>query len=205
MDCFALLGEPRRPWLNPELLKARFLELSARFHPDKIQAANDAEKAAASRRYAELNAAFQKLLEPKDRLRHLFELESGAPLTDVRNIPPGAMELLVEIGQTCRETDQFLTARSNAASPLLKAQMFATGLAFVDRLTALGRRLETRREELLAELKTMNAAWDAAPASGAAGRAAALPLGRLEEACRAFSYLARWTGQIQERLAQLSF
>ena len=42
-------------------------------------------------------------------------------------------------------------------------------------------------------------------AAESAGRAAALPLERLEQVCRVFSYMARWTEQIQERLVQLSF
>jgi hypothetical protein len=50
----------------------------------------------------------------------------------------------------------------------------------------------------------LNAAWETAPAAGAAGRAAALPLEALERICRMLSYIARWTGQIQERVAQLS-
>ena len=34
-DCFALLGEPRCPWLDAEALKSRFLVLSAEAHPDR--------------------------------------------------------------------------------------------------------------------------------------------------------------------------
>ena len=33
-DYFNLLSEPRRPWLNPEALKQKFLNLSAEVHPD---------------------------------------------------------------------------------------------------------------------------------------------------------------------------
>jgi len=73
------------------------------------------------------------------------------------------------------------------------------------RLNELQQVIARRREELLAELRELNAAWAAAPAPGSAGRAAALPLNALERICRLLSYIARWTGQIQERLAQLSF
>jgi DnaJ-domain-containing protein 1 len=205
MDNFALLQEPRQPWIDPDSLKAGFLRLAARVHPDKVHQSGAGEKAAANERYAELNAAYHCLLEPKERLRHLFELESGATPKDVQSIPPGTMDLLVEIGQICRETDLFLAARSKTASPLLKVRMFETGMAWSGKLNQLRQRIDLRREELLAELKSMNAAWNAAPPPGSAGRAAALPLERLEQVCRLFSYMARWTEQIQERLVQLSF
>jgi DnaJ-domain-containing protein 1 len=205
MDNFVLLQEPRRPWIDPELLKANFLRLAAPFHPDKIHQASESEKAAANDRYAQFNAAYQCLLEPRDRLRHLLELESGAPPRDVQSIPPDLMNLAVEIGQICRETDQFLAARAKTESPLLKVQMFEKGMAWTDKLNRLRQQIDLRREELLAELKTMNTAWEAAPPPGSTGRAAALPLERLEQVCRLFSYLARWTSQVQERLVQLSF
>jgi curved DNA-binding protein CbpA len=199
MDNFALLQEPRRPWLDPDSLKAGFLRLAAQVHPDKVQ------QAGANERSAGINAAYHCLLEPKERLLHLLELESGAKPKDVQSLPPGTMDLLVEIGQACRETDQFLAAKSKTTSPLLQAQMFETGLAWTGKLNQLRQRIDLRREELLAELKGMNAAWNAAPPPGSPGRAAALPLARLEQVYRVFSYLARWTGQIQERLVQLSF
>ena len=40
-DYFALLNEPRRPWLDADLLKQTFLTLSAGAHPDKIHSANE--------------------------------------------------------------------------------------------------------------------------------------------------------------------
>jgi curved DNA-binding protein CbpA len=199
------LQEPRRPWIDPESLKAGFLRLAAQVHPDKAHATGAEERAAANDRYAELNAAYHCLLDPKERVRHLLELESGAALKDVQSIPPGAMELLVEIGQVCRETDQFLAARAKTESPLLKVRQLETGLAWTGKLNELRRRIDLRREELLAELKGMNAAWTAAPPPGSAGRAAVLPLERLEQVSRVLSYAARWTEQIQERLVQLSF
>jgi DnaJ-domain-containing protein 1 len=205
MDNFALLQEPRRPWLDPDSLKAGFLLLAAQVHPDKVHTAGANDKAAANQRYAELNAAYHCLLEPKERLRHLLELELGASAQDVQSLPPGTMDLLVEIGQICRETDLFLADRSKTTSPLLKVRLFETGMAWTGKLNQLRQQIDLRREELLAELKRMNAAWNAAPPPGSAGRAAALPLERLEEVSRIFSYMARWTEQIQERLVQLSF
>jgi DnaJ-domain-containing protein 1 len=205
MDNFALLQEPRRPWIDSDLLKTSFLRMAAQFHPDKVYQAGAMEKIEANTRYAELKAAYHCLLEPKERLQHLLELEAAAMPKDVQSIPPGMMDLLVEIGQICRETDLFLAARATTVSPLLKVQMFEAGMAWTEKLNQLRQRINLRRDELLAELKNMNTAWNDAPPPGSPGRAAALPLQRLEQIYRVFSYMGRWLGQIQERLVQLSF
>src|SRR5262245_34160130 len=47
LDCFALLEQPRRPWLDSETLKNKFLDLSARVHPDRVHQASEAERKAA--------------------------------------------------------------------------------------------------------------------------------------------------------------
>jgi curved DNA-binding protein CbpA len=205
MDYFALLGQPRQPWLDSALLKAAFLQQSARLHPDRVQASHPAEQAAATGRFAELNAAYHCLREPKERLLHLLELETGAPPANVQSVPADTMDLLMETGDVCRQTDLFLEAKGRAASPLLQAQLFEQTLDWTSRLQALHERILLRRDQLLAELPAMNAAWNAAPPPSSPVRAGALPLRRLEELGRTLSYIARCGGQIQERLAQLSF
>jgi curved DNA-binding protein CbpA len=205
MDYFALLGQPRQPWLDPAALKAAFLQQSARLHPDRVRAGNAEEQAAATGRFADLNAAYHCLLEPKARLLHLLELESGAPPANVQSVPAGTMDLLMETGEVCRQTDQFLAVKRRAASPLLQAHLFEQALEWTTRLQALQERIQLQGGQLLAELHTMNAAWNSAPAAPSPLRAGALPLRRLEEMSRTLSYIARCGGQIQERLAQLSF
>jgi len=205
MDNFALLGQPRLPWLDPVALKAAFLEQSTRLHPDRVLAANPLEQAAATGRFAELNAAYNCLREPKERLLHLLELESGAPSANVQSVPADTMDLLMETGQVCRQADQFLAAKSRAASPLLQAQMFEQALDWTSRLQGLQERIQLRSGQLSAELRAMNDAWMSAPPVSSPARPGSLPLRRLEELGRTFSYIARCGGQIQERLAQLSF
>ena len=108
-------------------------------------------------------------------------------------------------GRICREADRFLAAKAKAPSPLLAAQLFEQGVEWTGRLEAQRRQIQLRRDRLLAELQAMNAAWKSAPPPDSPARAGALPLGRLEEICRTLGYLARCEGQVQERLAQLSF
>ncbi len=203
-DTFALLNEPRHPWLDAEALKQKFLPLSSAAHPDRTHNAPEAEKHESTRRYAELNAAYNTLREPRDRLLHLLELELGAKPSDIQRIPPGTMDLFVEVGQLCRDVDAFLAQRGHVTSPLLKVQMFERGTEWTDKLQTLQQRINAKREELTGELQQMNVVWDAAPAIGSPERPAALPLERLEQLYRVFSYIARWSEQIQERNVQLA-
>jgi curved DNA-binding protein CbpA len=204
VDAFALLNEPRRPWLDAEALKQKFLALSSAAHPDRVHSATDAEKQAANTRYADLNAAHNTLREPRDRLLHLLELECGAKPSDIQRIPPGTMDLFVEVGQLCRDADAFLAERAKVTSPLLKVQMFERGMEWTDKLQALQQRINARRDELATELQQMNSIWESAPPIGSPERAAALPLERLEQIYRVFSYIARWSEQIQERNVQFA-
>jgi DnaJ-domain-containing protein 1 len=205
MDPFALLDFPRQPWVDLEALKTRFLELSTPAHPDRVHQKSAEERAAAAARYAEFNAACHCLRDDKARVLQLLELELGAPPANLQDIPSETMDLFMEVGQSCREADRIIAARAKAASPLLQAQWFEPAMACADKLLALQQQIHLRREKLLTELKEMNTAWQAAPPPGSPARPAALPLRRLEEMGRDLSYLGRWSGQLRERAAQLSF
>jgi DnaJ-domain-containing protein 1 len=203
-DYFALLQEPRCPWLDPEALKAKFLHLAETTHPDRIHGASDFDKARANRRFMELTAARNCLREPKERLLHLIELERGQRPPGIESVPADLMELFFQIGQVSREVDGFLLERAKVRAPLLKVQMFERGLEWTDKLSQVQQGLNVRRRELEEKLKEMNAVWEAAPAVGSSERPAALPLDELEMAYRTFSYYARWMGQLQDRIVQLS-
>src|SRR5262245_1555768 len=108
IDYFAVFGEPRRAWLEPEALKSKFLSLSAQVHPDRAHGSPEVERKAAQERYTQLNSAYQCLRDTKSRLRHLLELQRSGKLQDVQDIPPETMELFFQVGKLCREIDQFI-------------------------------------------------------------------------------------------------
>ncbi|HTI97702.1 MAG TPA: hypothetical protein VL527_02275 [Dongiaceae bacterium] len=193
-DHFTLLQEPRRPWLEPEPLREKFLTLSAQVHPDRVHNAAPAEKEAAQQRYTALNAAYTCLREPKDRLRHLLELELGAKPSDLTRIPDDLMAWFTEVGQLLRQTEAFRTEAAAVTSPLLKVQMFQRGQDWIEKLSALRQKIAGHRDALLAELKTLDAGWTAAK-----------PLDRLREIWRLLGFYDRWIAQLQEREVQLSF
>jgi hypothetical protein len=203
-DYFALLEEPRRPWIEPDPLKAKFLALSGSAHPDRFHASADAEQQAACTRFAELNTAWQCLRDTRDRLLHLIELEYGSKPEGIENVPADFTSMFMEAGQFCQELDRFLLERSRASSPMLRVQMFTQSMEWTQRVNVALPRLTTQRAALEGELKAMNPAWEAAPPVGHPKRAASLPLDRLDQVYRRLSYVSRWIGQLQERVVQLS-
>lgn len=203
-DHFALLDEPRRPWLDADALKAKFLARTAEVHPDRFHNAPAAERAAAQDRYTALNAAFNTLREPKDRLQHLLELESGTKPGNIQSTPPELTDLFFAVGQLCRDVDFFLLEKGRANSPLLKVKMFQRAMDWTTQLNALQAKLRAKRSEVEADLLAMNDAWATAPTDPSARRAV-LPLARLEPLYRTLSFLSRWSGQLQERMVSLAF
>ena len=199
-DNFALLNEPRRPWLDADALKQKFIALSASAHPDKIHSAGDAEKSSAAKSFAELNAAFNCLAEPKSRLLHLLELELGAKPKDIQQIPAALADLFAEVAMDCRSADTFLAEKSKVTSPLLLVQLFERGQEWVEKLNALQKKLTGLHDQLMSELKSLDAKW-----VGAEGVARQEVLAKAEELYRLFGYFNRWNRQIQERVVQLSF
>lgn len=197
-DYFALLDEPRRPWLDPDAVKKKYLERSATTHPDRSQAASATERDAASRRYAELNAAYNCLRDPKERLRHLVELERGRKHADLQEIPADLAELFVEVACASREAHSFLADRARIQSALLRAQLFEQGQALAERLTAIQGGIARRRDELLSRLRSLDIAW----ATGSVPRARLLE--ELETIYRLLAFFARWTSQLQEQLVCLA-
>jgi curved DNA-binding protein CbpA len=201
-DYFALLNERRRPWIEPDTLKQMFFQLSAEVHPDRVHNAGEAEKLAAQQRYTELNAAYKCLREPRERLRHLLELEWGAKPGQVQAFPADLMDLSLAVGQLCREADAFLAEKARTTSPLLQVQMFERGQECAGRLLELQKLIQARHEEVTADVKMLDEHWE--PGNGLAGPERAVRLGRLEEVYRRLSYLTRWSGQVQERVVQLA-
>lgn len=195
-DHFALLNEPRRPWLDAEALKAKFLTRSAEVHPDRVHQSSAADKLAANQRYTELNAAYNCLREPRHRLRHLLELELGVKPSDLTNVPDDLMEVFFSVGKVFREVDALLVEKGKATSPLLQVQLFERGQDEVEKLGALREKISARRDALVGELQAVTVGWEAATAK---------PTDTLLRIWRLLSFYDRWLAQIQERVAQLSF
>ena len=190
-DYFALFGEPRHPWLDEEELKSKFFALSSSVHPDRAHTLPEKEKQAAHARYTELNAAYNCLREPKERLRHLIELQTSRKPVQVQEVPGEMVEIFFQIGQACREADEFLKRKAAVTSPILLVEFFEQAQSLTEGLMKLSRDLAERQSELIAELKAVNAKWSE-------------QIERLEQIQQTLSYLHRWSAQLQERIVQLA-
>ncbi len=202
VDFFQLLNEPRQPWLDTDALKRRFFAISTNAHPDRFHGASAAEQVTTGRHYTELNAAWQCLREPKERLRHLLELERGAPPADIQRVPPDLTDRFFAVGRLCREATIFLEEKARTSSPLVRAQMYARGVEWADQLLDMQQQISRSREDLLAELAAMNPAWADAATKDPAQKLVLLV--RLEEIYRLLGYFGRWSEQLQERIVQLT-
>src|SRR2546430_1418750 len=113
MDCFAIFDEPRRPWLDTDVLKEKFHALTTAHHPDVTT--DDRVD------FAALNAAYNTLRDPRARLRHLLELEAPGELSRPQQIQSALADLFMHIGALLHRLDIFLKKQSEAASPLAAA------------------------------------------------------------------------------------
>jgi hypothetical protein len=198
-DNFALLDEPRRPWLDADLLKQKFITLSSDVHPDRVHNSSEAQKLAANQRYTELNAAYNCLREPKERLCHLLELERGAASRDMRQPPGDLVEMSFEVGRICREADALIAESAKATSPLLKVELFERSQDQIEKLNALQRTIAVKRDQVVEELKVIDAVWQ----KDSANRSSLLP--QLEIIGGQLGFFARWQNQLQERMVRLAF
>jgi curved DNA-binding protein CbpA len=200
VDHFSVLNEPRRPWLDPEALKEKFLALSAEVHPDHVPRASAEEKRAANERYTEINTAYARLREPRDRLAHLLELERGARPGVIQDIPADLMNVFFDVGRRLKEADAFLAGNAAVTSPLLKVEAFSRGLELRESLESARREIAGRTAALTEDLRRLDAAW----VQAADPNARAPLFNPLEEIYRLLSYFSRWSGQLQERIVRLT-
>jgi curved DNA-binding protein CbpA len=187
-DYFALLGQPRAPWLDPAALKEAYHRQTLQSHPDT--ATPDREND-----FAELNEAYQLLQDPKRRLHHLLSLENAAPLSANQTIPHELQELFLLIGaltQRANELQEKIRTASNALSrSLLKPQIVKLEKEASD----LREKVRDLNDAANVQLREINSAWQSDRARQFA------PLSNLYFT---FAYLGRWSAQLDELAFQLS-
>ena len=192
-DYFALLEQPRRPWLDPEELKQTFHAKSLRAHPD-VQPQNGNVHATAPE-FTQLNEGYQVLSDPKRRLQHLLALEGAAPDARSNTVPHDVEELFPAVAAVTQQAQSLVEKTANATSPLsrslLKPQLLQVQKEIQDMLTML----ESRHAEAVGRLQHLDSVWEDVRSTS---------LAELHELYLRFSYLGRWTVELQEKQMQLS-
>jgi curved DNA-binding protein CbpA len=180
-DYFALLDQPRGPWLDPAALKEAYHRETLRTHPD---AATGGESD-----FAQLNEAYQVLQDPKRRLHHLLSLENHAPPSGNQTIPQELQELFLLIGALNQRANLLLEktrTTSNALSrSLLKPQMMEMQKEVGDAREKVRDLVDAATQQL----RELNSAWQTEALSNLYFK---------------FAYLGRWSAQLDELAFQLS-
>jgi curved DNA-binding protein CbpA len=186
-DYFALLEQPRLPWLEPATLKEVFRRKTLEHHPDITTSGSESQ-------FAELNEAYQVLQDPKRRLHHLLSLENCAPSAN-QIVPAQLQELFLGLGALKQRADVFLEKKRMASNALSRSLLKPEVLALQDDLNAWRTEIRKLLDLATTELREINSCWLSDR------EAQVTPLSNLY---LTFAYVGRWSEQLDELAFQLS-
>jgi len=186
-DYFALLEQPRMPWLDADTLKEVFHRKTLEQHPDATAAGSED-------RFAELNAAYQALQDPKRRLDHLLSLENRAPAAN-QTVPPELQELFLDLAAFKQRADLLLGKIQTASNALSRSLFKPEMIALQNDLAVWRQKLRGLVDSATEQLREINPHW----LSDRVTQMAALTSLYLR-----FAYLSRWSEQLDEIAFQLS-
>ena len=186
IDCFSLLQQPRRPWLNAEQLKEKYIQLTISMHPDRQ--APQPENPAPD--FANINNAFRVLVDPKARLQHLLKLEGIAASADT--VPDALANVFLETGTLIQEIDLLLsrTTANTLSKALRQPEILETRKLAADLLD----KLQAIYHNALEELQKLDQLWTSTHQIAP----------ELSALSAKLAYLTRWIAQLEERQFQLS-
>ncbi len=178
-DHFALFGQPRQTWLDPNELKDRYQRLAKVSHPDHATAAT------AESDFGKLAEAYRVLVDDKLRLQHLLQLEGVDPSRN-NAVPARLLPLFSNIGEFMARSDQLQRRLNEAANPLSKSILQAEVIACRNEVARLLQQTRRLVEEARQESVALNSSWPN-------------ELPRVAELYLLFAYLGRWLAQLEER------
>jgi DnaJ-domain-containing protein 1 len=162
LDYFRLFELEPRPALDRDVLKATFLDLSQKLHPDRNIEVDAATRDNVLALSAQLNRGYATLSDTKERLRYLVGRERAEEPTEANKVPPEIMELFFEVHDLMQEVDAYLKEQKPAASRIVAAVAVAD--ADKGRLLDGIRRMKGRTSATAAgveqEVRDIDARWD---------------------------------------------
>ncbi|MEX1117661.1 MAG: J domain-containing protein [Terrimicrobiaceae bacterium] len=148
-DAFALLGLPRRPFLEEESIRSAYLERAKHLHPDSAE--GHAES------FSEAKNAFEILKDPATRLRHLIELETGQ--RPKQEAPSVAGALFSEVCATTELSRAVLAKAAVSKSPLVRALLLGDLRRAVAQTESVLQSVSHHQHHQTGELARLDAAW----------------------------------------------
>jgi curved DNA-binding protein CbpA len=187
VDCFAVLGLGRAAALDEQTLQRAYSERSRAAHPD-----HGGSEALAYR----VNAAYETLRHPHNRLKHLVELGAPEEARKWRTVAldETMMALFSEIGTVMELTGKFIERKTKASSALAKALLAPEEMRHRESLERVAIEIQDRMNRMEDQLPSLDAAL--ANHQSEAWK-------QVAEMQARFAYLAKWQAQIRERLLAL--
>ena len=179
-DYFALLDQPRAPWLDPAGVKDVFHRKTLDQHPDTGGSAS-------SNAFAELNEAYQVLQDPKRRLQHFLALQGAPPTRATEAVPVELQELFLRIGEGNQRAISWLEQIRGQSSALERSLL-------PSRLIEIQQAIENLRHEVRDLIGTANRELQQVEPT---------QLDVISEFHSRFAYLNRWSEQLDELAFQL--
>lgn len=193
IDYFALLDQPRAPWLDAEKLKETYHQKTLQTHPDVHTRSPGA--AATDTIFASLNEAYQVLQDPKRRLHHLLSLEGSPPSSTDQTVPMQLHDLFPKIGALTQQAN-LLTEKTRSTSNALSRSLLKPQILELQKETKHVREMiQNLTDASLAQLRQINEVWATNPRE---------QIEALSNLYFAFAYLTRWSKQLDEIAFQLS-
>jgi len=189
-DYFALLRQPRRPWLDPDELKQQYQRLTFELHPDRQKTGADQAD------FSAVTEAYRVLSNPRLRVLHLLDLEGNATANkSPANIPNDLADLFMASATLVRDIDAHRQKREQTTSALGKSLLHGETVQLKSRTDEMLKRLDGCYDVTLEHLRRVDEKWNED----------SLPLTTdLRELADRFGYLDRWISQLREKQFQLA-
>jgi curved DNA-binding protein CbpA len=187
-DYFALLQQPRKPWLDPGALKQKYQELTFAAHPDRARANESSSD------FAAITEGYRVLSDHKLRLQHLLRLQ-GDEASSHASVPKEFVELFSQVDMLLRKTSAIMERLSRAQNALSRSLLRPEILSGQQETQTVLGKLDQLREHAVQELRELDETWIKAPEMATA---------QLVDLYRRFAYLGRWIDQLRESVFRLA-
>lgn len=178
-DYFALLQQPRQPWLDAEQLQERYRQICLTSHPDRLPG-----DAAMDESFAAVSEAYRVLKDPKQRIQHLLQLE-GHELGKDGSVPQSLLPLFSRIGDFIARATRLWQRHAESQNALSKSVLQAEIVASHREVEALLHDAKELLHQAEETTRSLNDSWRSEP-------------DELARVYSLFGFLTRWIEQLEE-------